>query len=112
MSEDAGSPPSVTAPLSPGTLRLFKLIMLSGLLVFAVVAAIGAEFAARYYERHRTNPPDYFPSVYYPHRRLRYGLVPNFDYFGWFHINSLGFRGPEIPVAKPPGMLRIVCMGA
>jgi len=111
MSEDAGSTPSVTAPLSPGKLRLFRLIMLSGLLVFAVAAVIGAEVAARYYERHRTTPPDYFPSVYYPHRRLRYGLTPNRDYFGWFRINSLGFRGKEISAEKKPGVIRVVCLG-
>ncbi len=28
-----------------------------------------------------------------------------------FTINSLGFRGPEITVRKPPGTFRIVCMG-
>jgi lysophospholipase L1-like esterase len=111
MPEDAGSPPSLSAPLSPGKLRLFKLIVLSGLLVFAVAAAIGAEFAARYYERHRTTAPDYFPSMYYPHRRLRYGLTPNRDYFGWFRINSLGFRGKEISAEKKPGVIRVVCLG-
>jgi len=85
--------------------------MIGGLLVFTIAACLGAEFAARYYERHRSRPPDYFPSIYYPHRRLRYGLIPKFDYYGWFHINSLGFRGREVSAEKRPGTLRIVCLG-
>ena len=101
----------MTSPLPPGKVRLFKLIMLSGLLVVIGAAAIGAEFAARYYERHRTNPPDYVPSIYYPHRRLRYGLTPNRDYYGWFRINSMGFRGREISAEKKAGVLRVVCLG-
>jgi lysophospholipase L1-like esterase len=28
-----------------------------------------------------------------------------------FQINSLGFRGPELPVEKPPGGIRVACLG-
>jgi lysophospholipase L1-like esterase len=28
------------------------------------------------------------------------------------HVDSLGFRGPEIPREKPPGTVRIACLGA
>jgi len=27
------------------------------------------------------------------------------------HINSLGFRGPEITLTKPPGVFRVLCLG-
>jgi lysophospholipase L1-like esterase len=96
---------------SPGMKRLFRRIVLVGVVSFIGLATISAEMAARYYERRRSTPPDYFPSIYYPHRRLRYGLVPNTDYYGWFKINSLGFRGREISAQKKPGVLRIVCLG-
>jgi lysophospholipase L1-like esterase len=86
--------------------------MLAGMLVFLGLASVAAEWGARYYERHRTVPPDYFPQIFYPHRRLRYGLVPGYDYYGWFKINSLGFRGNEISFDKKPETLRVVCLGA
>lgn len=117
MLERADTPdvtPPVTPPgqsLSGRTLRLFRFIMLAGVIAVITCGALGAELAARYYERHRHRPPDYFPSIYYPHRRLRYGLVPNLDYYGWFRINSLGFRGREMSAQKPPGVLRVVCLG-
>ncbi len=38
-------------------------------------------------------------------------LVPNAQ-IGPITINSLGFRGPEIPIAKPEGRLRIAFLGA
>ena len=110
--ESAPEPVSTTdSPLHPSRLRLFRLIAVAGVVTVAALACIGAELAARYYERHRTKPSDYFPSVYYPHRRLRYGLVPNVDYYGWFRINSHGFRGREFPMDKAPGVFRIICLG-
>jgi lysophospholipase L1-like esterase len=104
------SKPPATPP-SARKERVFRWIMFTGVVVFVLLGCLGAELGARYYERHRATPPDYFPSVYYPHRRLRYGLVPNSDYYGWFRINSHGFRGREVSVAKPAGVLRIVCLG-
>src|SRR5436190_20413136 len=91
--------------------RIFRIIMFSGVLLFIGAGLLVAEYAARYRERHRNPPADYFPSMYYPHKRLRYGLVPNLDYYGWFRINSMGFRGREVSASKPPGTFRIVCLG-
>lgn len=96
---------------SGGRERLFRFIMIVGFTLFVAACTLGAELAARCYERQRTTPPDYFPSIYYPHSRLRYGLIPNTDYFGWFKINSLGFRGREISAAKRPGVARVICLG-
>jgi lysophospholipase L1-like esterase len=92
-------------------IRIFRVVMILTVLAFIAVGAVGAEMWARNYERTRETQPDYFPSIYYPHRRLRYGLVPNMDYYGWFKINSLGFRGREVTMAKPPGVFRIICFG-
>ncbi len=91
--------------------KLLRRMLVAIVIVFIAVCSIGAEFGARYYERHRKTPPDYFPQMYYPHQRLRYGLVPNLDYFGWFRINSLGFRGRDVGPGREPGSLRIVCLG-
>ena len=107
---DTSTPPT-TKGLSASRLRLFKLIMFGMLIGLLLLAVVGAEWAARSYERSRAVPPDYFPQIYYPHRRLRYGLVPNLDYYGWFRINSLGFRGREFNVEKTPGRLRVICLG-
>jgi lysophospholipase L1-like esterase len=82
-----------------------------GLVVVLFAFCLAAEFATRYRERTRSTPPDYVPSIYYPHRRLRYGLVPSLDYYGWFRINTFGFRGREFSLSKPPGVVRIVCFG-
>lgn len=106
------SPQPAPRQVTPGRARLFRIIMLSGLLIVFVFMAIGAELGARYYERRRSTAPDYVPSIYYPHRRLRYGLKPDTDYYGWFKINSLGLRGREVTVAKRQDVTRILCFGA
>lgn len=55
-------------------------------------------------------------SRYVPHPYLAYVPRPSWDHVDpasghrWHH-NALGFRGPEIPRIKPPGTLRIVCLG-
>src|SRR5262245_1054821 len=87
----AGNASPVT--LSRRAQRLLRRVLLVAVTVVILGMSVAAEFGARRYERTRTTPPDYFPSIFYPHRRLRYGLVPNLDYYGWFKINSLGFRG-------------------
>jgi lysophospholipase L1-like esterase len=51
-------------------------------------------------------------SVYRPHPYTIYELNPEWQSAdGRSRHNSLGFRGPEVPATKPPGRLRIVCMG-
>jgi len=90
-------------------LWMFRIVIL---LIVATVLLIGGEFAARYREIHRTEPPDFFPSIFYPHQRTRTGMIPNLDYYGWFKINSLGLRGEEVSVERPPNVFRIACLGA
>lgn len=45
-----------------------------------------------------------------PHPYIGYTLSPNFDR-PLLHHNALGFRGPEIHVAKKPGSIRLICLG-
>ena len=91
--------------------RLFRVIVAGVVLAAFVLLLVGAEYAVRRRERTRTTPPDFFPCTYYPHKRLRYGMIPNYDYFGWFRINSEGFRGRDFSPQKQPGALRVICIG-
>ena len=79
-------------------------------ITLAVVLAVG-ELSMRYYERHRTSVPGTMSSLFYPHLRLRYALVRNMDYYGWAHTNAQGMRGPAIPIARTPGVPRIMIVG-
>jgi lysophospholipase L1-like esterase len=49
--------------------------------------------------------------LYYQHNRLGHALRRNTDYFGWIRINQHGFRGRDIPIAKPQGTLRVFAIG-
>src|SRR3990172_4942535 len=108
------APTSLAGSAEPSRkrVRVFRLIVLATVIALVGLLSVAAELAIRYHERHRTTPPDYFPSIFYPHKRLRYALIPNLDYYGWFRINSLGCRGREFSAAKKPGVRRIVCLGA
>jgi len=79
--------------------------------LMAIGFLVAGEWAARYRERHRDTIPGSFPSAYYRHERLTVAMVRNLDYYGWFHVNSHGFRGPEIPVEQTPGRLRFMVVG-
>lgn len=48
--------------------------------------------------------------LYSPHHYLNYVTTPNYD-DGVNRHNSLGFRGPEVAMPKPPGVFRIVAIG-
>jgi len=48
--------------------------------------------------------------VYSPHRYLGFYPTPGYVW-GENHHNSLGYRGDEFPIEKPPGEFRIVCLG-
>ena len=62
-------------------------------------------------ERYRTAIGGVYPEIFYQHEQLRHTLIPNATHYGRVAVNSLGFRGPEITLEKPPNTIRIVCMG-
>ena len=111
MTTDTPTATAAALNLSRRKAMLFRLILLTGTLIVIALTTVAAELVLRNRERHRATAPDYFPTIFYPHRRLTYALIPNLDYYGWFKINSLGFRGREIAARKPPETIRIVCLG-
>jgi len=57
-------------------------------------------------------PSDDILRLYRPHPYRVYMLVPGaHSATGQCSINSHGFRGPEIELRKPPGTVRIACLG-
>lgn len=103
--------------------RLLSRITLAGL---ALLFAFGVcELLARFYLLEVADPETFkrFASVeqlaarhrdrerYSVHRYLGYTPTPNFEIDGRKDHNSLGFRGAEIALQKPPGQFRIACLG-
>ena len=77
----------------------------------AIATALLGELAARWREWHRSTPPGTMLTAYYAKFRLRPALAHNQDYFGWARIDSLGLRGHDVPLIKPPGTTRILADG-
>ncbi len=46
-----------------------------------------------------------------PDRELFYRLRPHTQFLGYYRTNVLGARGPDVPAARRPGTLRLVCTG-
>src|SRR5205085_51602 len=93
--------------------RPFLAIALVGLSTVVGLIIVGsvAEAVVRYRETHRKTVPGTAPLMFYRHNRLGFALVRNSDNFGWVRINSAGFRGADVPLAKRPGVVRIVATG-
>ena len=70
------------------------------------------EWVVRYKEAHRTSVPGSMPYLYYRHARYGQALVRGMNYFGWVHVDREGFRGPEVSLVPPPGVIRIMAVGA
>lgn len=64
---------------------------------------------------YRIPPGAFLDGHYTPHPYFVYELVPNFKYMEYgknkYSINSLGFRGDEVSLAKKDGTFRIICVG-
>jgi len=103
--------------------------LLRGLLIMALVlpaatlvVGLGAELYVRYQD-HRAGrdasfflpPPDELLTTYRTHPFIGFELRPGAerqeDAAYQFHVNALGMRGPEMPVEKPAGVYRILCLG-
>lgn len=93
--------------------RLLRWLALVGLVLgAAALLAAAAEGFTRLRNWARTGNASGQTSLYRvdPESGLRV-LVPN-QRFAGIEINSLGFRGPEIELPKPPGRIRIAFLGA
>lgn len=100
-----------------------KLTLSAGaLLSFAILAVALLETLPRWFEipgltLKELDPVrfEYQRARVEPHPYLAYAPKPNFRSSPaaprQISHNSLGFRGPEIPLQKPPGVLRVVCLG-
>jgi len=118
------SPPAAPRPPASLAARLWLLVASVGLTLGAV------ELATRYWIRNLASDEQFlrFASLdeldgdrlaaartgserrYTPHRYLGYYPTPGYVQ-GPNRHNSLGFRGDEIPLPKPAGEFRIVCIG-
>lgn len=87
-------------------------LVVASLCVVGTGALVGAEAVLRHRERSRLTVPGTMPLLYYRHTRLERALVRDADYFGWVHTNRHGFRGAAISEQKPPGVFRIMAVGA
>jgi lysophospholipase L1-like esterase len=93
------------------SMRVRVLFPLISLLMVGILGAVVLEVGFRLREKHRTDVGGTYPGLSYRHVQLGHSLIPNAHYFDRVTINSLGFRGPDIDVAKPAGTIRILCMG-
>jgi len=79
-----------------------------------VLALIVLELCARVDDLLTWQAPfrgDYSEEMLFVTDSLGYHLRPNGRFQKW-HINSHGFRGPEITMEKPRGVIRVVTVGA
>jgi hypothetical protein len=51
----------------------------------------------------------HIPGIFQPDQDFIYLEKPQLPFH--IYINSLGYRGPEIALKKPPGTIRILCLG-
>ena len=91
----------------------------AGLAVTSLLVILAAlEGALRLWDWARGGTPLVKPDpqvvLYRPHPYLPIALRPSSDYRDGDtsgRINSLGLRGPERTIEKPPGVLRVLCVG-
>lgn len=94
--------------VKPKSTRLKLILKITAVILFVMFAL---EAGLRLREKLRTKVGGVYPSITYQHNQLRHALIPNVTYFDRVKINSLGFRGPEFSIQKPPNTIRIVCLG-
>lgn len=98
----------------PGPVGRKKLFIVSAVVVLLVAGGglLGlAEWFVRSREVSRSAPPGLMPGLFYQHESLRTALVRDFDYYGWVHINRLGFRGADFEAVKTDSVFRILAIG-
>ncbi len=111
----ASSAPCVTTPSASaaGISRSGKATLLLVLVVVPLgLGLLIGEGLLRIREVRRESVPGTMPLLYYQHARLGHALVRGYNYFDWVHVNGQGMRGPEVSVAKPAGVTRVMAVGA
>jgi lysophospholipase L1-like esterase len=86
-------------------------LVLASITVALGITAAAGEAVVRYRERTRETVPASMPFLFYRHERLRHALVRDQAYYRWVHVNASGFRGRQVEVAKPDGVLRVMVVG-
>lgn len=86
-------------------------LVLTSIAVAIGITAAAGEAVVRYRERTRETVPASMPFLFYRHERLRHALVRDREYYNWAHVNASGFRGRDVEVAKPDGVLRVMVVG-
>jgi lysophospholipase L1-like esterase len=81
-------------------------------IVGAIVVAAGAEGIARLRQWSKIGTPASFESLYQVDERIQLRVLVPGARMGNITVNSLGFRGPEIPATKPRGRIRLAFLGA
>jgi hypothetical protein len=102
--QDAANSPSAASRLSPP--RRWKRLVLKcafSLIVALLALKIGDAVLGRVRNTAERHWLQLTPNAAARHRSTE------FDYV--FHTNSLGFRGPDVAFAKPPGVKRLVVLG-
>ncbi len=86
---------------------LFSVLLLDQLLFWTLLTRPAASLRSLIELTGRATPPYYRlqPNLAVPWTLWRAATVTH------IHTNSLGFRAPERPLAKPPGVRRVVLMG-
>ena len=86
-------------------------LVLASIIVAIGVTAAAGEAVVRHRENTRETVPASMPFLFYRHERLRHALVRDEQYYRWVRVNASGFRGRDVEVAKPDGVLRIMVVG-
>jgi lysophospholipase L1-like esterase len=78
----------------------------------ALVALAAAEGLTRLRQWSKIGTASSFESLYKVDERIQLRVLVPGARVGNITVNSLGFRGPEIPAAKPKGRIRLAFLGA
>lgn len=90
---------------------LTALAVLLGLEVLLRLAGFHYSRSLSYMQFNFPNPNE-LHQIFEPDPQLLWRLRPAYDFGqGFDRLNQQGFRGPELTKAKPPGALRIACLG-
>jgi lysophospholipase L1-like esterase len=100
----------------PETPRLSSRVKWTALALVAMVGAMvvlaGAEGITRLRQWSKIGTAASYESLYRIDERIQLRVLVPGARVGNITVNSLGFRGPEIPPAKPKGRIRLAFLGA